>query len=85
MIVNGTSVRLRQAVRLTDSKTGIVMDVSTTQPAVQLHSDNIEYRTVTGKCGKVYRIFYSMSLALQLRFSFEMSTSRMGLVSASPE
>jgi aldose 1-epimerase len=62
MIVNGTPGRLRPAVRLTDNKTGIVMDVSTTQPAVQLYSDNIEDHTVTGKGGKLYRTFYSMSL-----------------------
>jgi len=62
MIVNGTPGRMRPAVRLSDSKTGIVMDVSTTQPAVQLYSDNIEDRTVTGKGGKIYRTFSSMSL-----------------------
>ena len=62
MIVNGTPGRLRPAVRLSDGKTGIVMDVSTTQPAVQLYSDNIEDHTVTGKGGKLYRTFYSMSL-----------------------
>ncbi|HEX4273649.1 MAG TPA: aldose epimerase family protein [Rhizomicrobium sp.] len=62
MIVNGTPGTLRPAVRLSDNGTGIVMDVSTTQPAVQLYSDNIEDHVVIGKGGKTYRTFYSMSL-----------------------
>ena len=62
MIVNGTPGTLRPAVRLADSGTGIVMDVSTTQPAVQLYGYGIGDRTQTGKGGKTYRAFYSMSL-----------------------
>ena len=62
MIVNGKPGTLRPAVRLRDPDTGITMDVATTQPAVQLYSDGIGTRTQTGKGGKTYRTFYSMSL-----------------------
>lgn len=62
MIINGKPGILRRAARLADSSTGIVMDVSTTQPGLQLYSDNIGTRTQVGKGGKTYRTFYSMSL-----------------------
>ena len=62
MIVNGKPGTLRPAARLRDPGTGIVMDVSTTQPAIQLYSDGIGNRTSIGKGGKTYRTFYSMSL-----------------------
>jgi aldose 1-epimerase len=65
MVVNGRSGTLRPAARLSDPHTGIVMDVSTTEPCVQLYSDGIGDRTVTGKGGKTYRTFYSMSLETQ--------------------
>ncbi len=41
------------------------MDVSTTQPCMQLYSDGIGDRTVTGKGGKIYRTYYAMSLETQ--------------------
>jgi aldose 1-epimerase len=62
MIINGKPGTMRPAARLSDPGTGIVMDVSTTQPTVQLYSDNIGTRTQTGKGGKTYRTFYSLSL-----------------------
>ena len=62
MIINGKPGTLRRAARLADPGTGIVMDVSTTQPGLQLYSDNIGTRTQVGKGGKTYRTFYSMSL-----------------------
>ncbi|MBA2587302.1 MAG: galactose mutarotase [Alphaproteobacteria bacterium] len=62
MIINGKPGTLRRAARLSDPGTGIVMDVSTTQPGLQLYSDNIGTRTQVGKGGKTYRTFYSMSL-----------------------
>lgn len=62
MIVNGKPGTLRPAARLSDPDTGITMDVSTTQPAIQLYSDGIGTRTQIGKGGKTYRTFYSMSL-----------------------
>ena len=62
MIINGKPGTMRRAARLADPGTGIVMDVSTTQPGLQLYSDNIGTRTQLGKGGKTYRTFYSMSL-----------------------
>jgi aldose 1-epimerase len=62
MIINGKPGTMRRAARLADPGTGIVMDVSTTQPGLQLYSDNIGTRTQVGKGGKTYRTFYSMSL-----------------------
>jgi aldose 1-epimerase len=62
MIINGKPGMLRRAAELRDPGTGIVMDVSTTQPALQLYSDNVEARTQIGKGGKTYRNFYSLSL-----------------------
>ncbi len=62
MVINGKPGTLRRAARLADPGTGIVMDVSTTQPGLQLYSDNIGTRTQVGKGGKTYRTFYSMSL-----------------------
>ena len=62
MIIDGQPGTLRRAARLSDPGTGLVMDVSTTQPAIQLYSDGIGDRTSIGKGGKTYRSFYSMSL-----------------------
>jgi aldose 1-epimerase len=65
MVINGAPGTLRPAARLSDPGTGIVMDVSTTQPCMQLYSDGIGDRTSIGKGGKTYRSFYSMSLETQ--------------------
>jgi len=64
-VINGRPGTLRKAARLSDPHTGIVMDVSTTQPCIQLYSDGIGERTVVGKEGKIYRTFYAMSLETQ--------------------
>ena len=65
MVINGAPGTLRPAARLSDPHTGIVMEVLTTQPCMQLYSDGIGDRTVTGKGGKIYRSFYAMSLETQ--------------------
>jgi aldose 1-epimerase len=64
-VIDGKPGVLRPAVKLSDPQTGIVMDVSTTQPCVQLYSDGIGDRSVVGKGGKIYRSFYAMSLETQ--------------------
>ena len=64
-VINGKPGTLRPAAKLNDPHTGIVMDVSTTQPCMQLYSDGIGDRTVIGKGGKTYRTFYAMSLETQ--------------------
>ncbi len=65
MVINGKPGTLRPAARLSDPHTGIVMEVLTTQPCMQLYSDGIGERTVTGKGGKIYRTYYSVSLETQ--------------------
>ena len=71
MIVNGKPGTMRPAAKMSDPGTGIVMEVLTTQPAIQLYSNNIGTRTVVGKIsgwkktskgGKTYLTYYSMSL-----------------------
>jgi aldose 1-epimerase len=61
MVINGKPGTLRPAARMTDPHTGIVMDVSTTQPCMVVYGDSIGNNTVTGKGGKIYRNFYAMS------------------------
>lgn len=61
MLIDGKPGTLRPAARLSDPGTGIVMDVLTTQPALQLYSDNVA-RPSAGKGGKSYGNHYSMSL-----------------------
>jgi aldose 1-epimerase len=53
MVINGPAGRLRRAARVSDAGTGIVMDVSTTQPGVQLYTTNVARPTI-GKGGKSY-------------------------------
>lgn len=64
MIVNGTPGELRRAARISDPKTGIAMEVLTTQPGVQLYSNNV-MRTTRGKGGKLYGNHSSMSFETQ--------------------
>ena len=64
MIVNGTPGVLRPAARIIDPKTGIVMEVFTTQPGMQLYSDNVT-RTAPGKGGKPYGNRYAMNFETQ--------------------
>ncbi len=64
MIVNGTPGVLRPAGRIADPSTGIVMEISTTQPGIQLYSDNVT-RPTTGKRGKVYGNRYAMCFETQ--------------------
>ena len=64
MIINGTPGVLRPAARISDPKTGILMEVSTTQPGMQLYSDNVT-RPTTGKGGKPYGNRYAMSFETQ--------------------
>ena len=61
MLINGKAGALRPAAVLTDPGTGIVMTVSTTQPALQLYSDNVG-RASVGKGGKSYGNPFSLSL-----------------------
>jgi aldose 1-epimerase len=64
MVINGQPGTLRPAARLSDPGSGIEMEVLTTEPGVQLYSDNIT-GTSPGKGGKQYGNRYSMSLETQ--------------------
>lgn len=61
MVINGPPGTLRRAARISDPHTGIVMDVSTTEPCVVVWAHLIGDRTVTGKGGKPYRNFDAVS------------------------
>ena len=52
-VINGRAGSLRRAARITDPQTGIAMDVSTTQPGVQVYTNNV-MRATTGKGGRQY-------------------------------
>jgi aldose 1-epimerase len=64
LVINGRPGILRPAAQLSDPTSGIVMKVSTTEPGVQIYSDNIT-GTVAGKGGKQYGNHASMSLETQ--------------------
>ena len=64
MIVNGMPGTLRPAARISDPTTGIVMEVSTTQPGMQIYTDNVA-RSTTGKGGKPYGNHFAVSFETQ--------------------
>lgn len=64
MIVNGPPGTLRPAARLTDPASGRVLEVATTQPGVQIYSDNIS-GTVPGKGGKQYGTRFALCFETQ--------------------
>ena len=63
-VIRGKPGTLRPAAKFFDTKSGRVMEVFTTQPGMQLFSDNI-VGTITGKGGKIYGNRYSMSFETQ--------------------
>ncbi len=65
MVINGAPGTLRPAARITDPKTGIVMDVSTTHPCVVIWAHLIGDRKVVGKGGKSYGTFDAISFETQ--------------------
>jgi len=52
-VINGPAGVLRPAARISDPDTGIALDVSTTQPGIQIYTNNV-MRTTTGKGGRLY-------------------------------
>jgi aldose 1-epimerase len=64
LLVNGRPGTLRPVARLTDPGSGRVMQVESTQPGVQLYSDNIS-GTVPGKGGKQYGARFALSFETQ--------------------
>ncbi len=53
-VVDGNMGTLRPAARVYESKTGRVLEVSTTEPGIQFYSGNFLDGTIHGKSGKVY-------------------------------
>ncbi|RYD38719.1 MAG: galactose mutarotase [Verrucomicrobiaceae bacterium] len=53
-IIQGDSGRLRPAAKVTDPKSGRVMECLTTEPAVQLYTANQMDKPIKGKDGKIY-------------------------------
>jgi aldose 1-epimerase len=64
-VVNGAPGSLRLAARVTEPKSGRVMNVFTTEPGIQFYSGNFLDGTLRGKSGKVYRHRYGLCLETQ--------------------
>jgi aldose 1-epimerase len=57
--------QLRQAARVTEAKSGRVMEVWTTEPGIQFYSGNFLDGTLTGKRGKIYQQRFGLCLETQ--------------------
>jgi aldose 1-epimerase len=64
-VLNGASGTLRLAARVSEPKSGRVMEVLTTEPGVQFYSGNFLDGTLRGKEGKVYQRRYGFCLETQ--------------------
>ena len=64
-VLNGTMGTLHPAARVTEPKSGRVMEVLTTQPGVQFYSGNFLDGTIKGKGGKPYKHRYGFALETQ--------------------
>jgi aldose 1-epimerase len=53
-VLNGPAGTMRKVVRVTEPKTGRVLEVSTDQPGIQFYTGNFLDGTVKGKGGKAY-------------------------------
>ena len=64
-VLSGTPGTLRLAARVTEPKSGRVMEVLTTEPGMQLYTGNFLDGTITGKGGKVYHHRYGFCMETQ--------------------
>ncbi len=64
-VINRTAEGLIAAVRVSEPKTGRVMEVLTTEPGVQFYTGNFLDGTITGKGGKVYQQRYGFCFETQ--------------------
>jgi aldose 1-epimerase len=64
-VVNGKMGTMRLAARVTESKSGRLMEVRTTEPGVQFYTGNFLDGKVTGKGGKAYQFRYGFCLETQ--------------------
>lgn len=64
-VLNGAAGTLRPAARVTEAKSGRVMEVLTTEPGVQFYTGNFLDGTLKGKGGKPYKHRYAFCLETQ--------------------
>jgi len=64
-VINRKGPGMTLAARVSDPTTGRVLEVSTTQPAVQFYTGNFLDGTVTGKEGRVYKRRFGFCLETQ--------------------
>jgi len=64
-VLNGSGGALALAARVHEPKSGRVMEVLTTEPALQLYTGNFLDGTLTGKGGKVYQFRYGFCMETQ--------------------
>jgi aldose 1-epimerase len=64
-VLDGGGKNLSLAARVTEPKTGRVMEVSTTEPGIQFYTGNFLNGTLKGKGGVVYKKHYGLCLEAQ--------------------
>ena len=64
-IIRGGGGAPALAARVVEPTTGRVLEISTTEPAVQFYTGNFLDGTITGKAGKVYKQHYGFCLETQ--------------------
>jgi aldose 1-epimerase len=64
-VLNNSDGSYKKVGSLSDSTSGRVMDICTTEPGLQFYSGNFLDGTVTGKEGKVYKHRYALCLETQ--------------------
>ena len=64
-VLRGGSGKLELAARVAEPASGRVLEISTTEPAIQFYTGNFLDGTITGKGGKVYKKHYGFCLETQ--------------------
>jgi aldose 1-epimerase len=64
-VLNGTAGTMRLAARVTEPKSGRVLEVETVEPGIQFYTGNFLDGTIRGKGGKVYQQRYGFCLETQ--------------------
>ncbi|MGE5814810.1 MAG: aldose epimerase family protein [Acidobacteriota bacterium] len=64
-VLNGTGSGTHLAARVVEPTTGRTLEVSTTEPGVQLYTGNFLDGTITGKLGRAYKQRYAFCLETQ--------------------
>ncbi len=64
-VLRGGGGKLELAARVTEPSSGRVLEISTTEPAIQFYTGNFLDGTITGKGGKIYKKHYGFCLETQ--------------------